>query len=225
MYFSLPNNLPSSLDPLSSHGPYLRYKLHICFKRFETLCMNIERDFRIIVKAAPSPNSHPTYLSPVVANKNRSEFTVYATLSDRRGFFAPGDNVLLNLELRNPNHNTISSLSIYLVQHRHVGIGGHCKQTVAFADVPHLRGFSIENFRDTVQLRIPDDYIIPSFYYMTPRSTTRPIVVTYMLRIKAKINGLFNDFILDLPIRIHSMEIYNEEEAPPPPYEVAIARL
>ncbi len=228
MYFALPTFLPPSLNRLSPHGPYLRYKIHVVFERLKISRMNIHRDFRIVVIAAPSSNLPPTYLPTEVTNKNRSDVTVHATLTDQRSSFAPGDNFLLHLELHNPNHKPINGLSIYLVQRRNLWIGKHCKQTIPLLDVPHLRGFSGENYRKTLQLTIPDDNrIIPSFYYMPPGRSRNPIAVKYMLKIKVKTRGFFNDFILDLPISVHSMEMCmpssNEEEEPPPPYDVAIA--
>ena len=138
----------------------------------------------------------------MAANINGSAVTACATLIDQRSSFAPGDNFLLNVELDNPNHNMINSLSY--------------KQTIRLVNVPHLRGFSIENYRDTLQLTIPNDNsIIPSFHYMPPGCSRHPIAVQFMLKIKEKTNGLFNDFILDLSIGVHSMEMYN--------YEVALA--
>jgi hypothetical protein len=69
--------------------------------------------------------------------------------------------------------------------------------------------------------------MIPSYYYMPPGYSRSPIAVKYILKIKVKTHGFFNDFILELPIRVHSIGMYmpssNEEEAPPPSYEVAIA--
>jgi hypothetical protein len=224
----LPIFLPPTLNRLFSHGPYLRYNLCVGFERLEIFRLNIYRDFRIVVIAAPSSDSLPTYLPIETENKNRIDVTARATLTDQRSSFAPGDNFLLNLELHNPNHKTINGLSIYLVQHRNVGIGGHCKQTIPLVDLPHLQEFSGENYRETLQLTIPNDNrMIPSFYYMPPGYSRSPIAVQYRLKIKVKTHGFFNDFILDLPIRVHSIGMYmpssNEEEAPPPSYEVAIA--
>ena len=230
MWFSLPTFLPPSLNRLSSHGPYLRYKICVVFERqrLETFRMNIYRDFRIVVIAAPSFNSQPTYLPIVAVNRNRSDVTVRATLTDRMSSFAPGDTFLLNLELENPNHNTINGLSIYLVQHRSVGIGEHCKQNITHVDLSHLRGFSGKTYCETLQLAIPNDNrIIPSFYYMPPECSRQPIAVKYMLKIKVKTYGFFNDFVLALPIGVHSIEMHmpssHEEEEPPPSYDVAIA--
>ena len=228
MYFALPTFLPPTLNRLSSHGPYLRYKIRVVFERLEIFSMNIYRDFRFVVIAAPSSNLQPTYLPIVAENRNRSDVTARATLTDQRSSFAPGDSFLLNLELQNPNHNTINGLSIYLVQHRSVGIGEHCKQTIVRVDLSHLRGFSGNNYRETLQLVIPNDNrIIPSFYYMPSGHPRKPIVVKYMLEIKVKTHGFFNDFALALPIGVHSVEMYmpssNEEEAPPPSYDIAIA--
>lgn len=164
----------------------------------------------------------------MAVNRNRSDVTVRATLTDRRSSFAAGDNFLLNLELENPNNNTINGLSIHLVQHRSVWIGEHCKQNITHVDLSHLRGFSGKNYRETLQLAIPNDNrIIPSFYYMPSECSRQPIAVKYILEIKVKTFGFFNDFVLALPIRVHSIEIYmpssHEEEEPPPSYDVAIA--
>jgi hypothetical protein len=192
--------------------------------------MNIYRKFPIRVIASPLSYLQPSYLPTEAKNKNHTDVTVHAALlADRNGSFASGDNFLLNIELHNPNHNTIKCLSIDLLQHRNIGMGKHCEQTIALLDVAHLREFSGQNYRETLQLTIPEDNrIIPSFYYMPPTSSRKPIAVKYMLELQVKIHGFFKDFNLNIPIVLHSREMYmapppNEEEAPPPSYDFAIA--
>jgi len=190
--------------------------------------MNILREFLILVTACPSFYSQPSHLPAEAKKENRSDVTVHAILANRTGSFAPGDNFLFNIELHNPNHNTIKCLSIDLVQHRNIGMGKHCEQTIPLLDLPHLREFSGENYRETLQLTIPDDdRMIPSFYYMPPAFSEKPIAVEYMLKVGVKTHGFFKDFILNIPIVLHSMEMYmqapTEEEAAPPSYDFAIA--
>ncbi len=228
IFFSLPNYLPPSLNRLSTHGPYVRYKVRVVFERPEEYRMNIRREFPIFVIACPLSYSQPSYLPAEAEKKNRSNVTVHAALADRNGSFASGDNFLLNIELHNPNHNTIKCLSINLVQHRNIAMGKHCAQTIPLLDLPHLREFSGENYRETLQLTIPDDdRIIPSFYYMPPAFSGKPISVDYMLELEVKTHGFFKNFNLNIPIVLHSREMYmappNEEEAPPPSYDFAIA--
>jgi len=87
-------------------------------------------------------------------------------------------------------------------------MGKHCKQTIPLVDLPHLQEFSGENYRKTLQLKIPDDdRIIPSFYYMSPAFSREPISVEYMLKLEVKTHGFFNDFTLNLPIRVQSTKI------------------
>jgi len=123
----------------------------------------------------------------------------------------------------------LKSLSIDLIQHCNKAMGKHCKQTIPVLDLPHLREFSGESYREALQLTIPDDdRIIPSFYYMLPTFSEKPIVVEYVLKLKVNIHGFFKDFILNTPIVLRSMEMYmpplDEQEAPPPPYHAAIAK-
>jgi hypothetical protein len=130
--------------------------------------------------------------------------------------------------LHNPNHKRIKGLSIDLVQHRNTVIHKYCEETIPLVDLPHLREFSGESYREALQLTIPDDdRIIPSFYYMLPTFSEKPIAVEYVLKLKVKTHGFFKDFILNIPIVLRSMEMYrptlDEQEAPPPSYDVAIA--
>lgn len=228
MSLSLPTFLPPSLNRLSTHGPYVRYKVRVTFERPEKYRMNIRREFPILIIACPSSYSHLSSLPTEAKNKNRSDVTVHASLADRNSSLAPGDSFLLNIELHNPNHNTIKCLAIDLIQHRTIAMGKHCELTIPLLDLPHLREFSGENYRETLELTIPDDdRIIPSFYYMRPEFSGNPIAVEYILKLGVKTHGFFKDFVLNIPIVLHSMEMYmvppSEEEAPPPSYEFAIA--
>ena len=85
-----------------------------------------------------------------------------------------------------------------------------------------------ENHRETLQLTMPDDdRIVPSFYYKSSEFSGNPISMKYMLRIEVKVRGFFKDFNLNIAIIVHAKKRYiapsNEDEAPPPSYDVAIA--
>jgi hypothetical protein len=190
--------------------------------------MNVRRKFPILVNAHPSSYLYPSFLPIEVTNKNSSDVTLHAVMAGQNGLLAPGDSFLLNVELHNPNHLKIKYLPIHLVQHRAIGMGGHCALTISLLDLPHLREFSGEYYRETVELTIPDDdRVIPSFYYMPSTFSGKPIAVEYMLKLEVKIHGFFKNFILNIPVNLQSMEIYmeasNEEEAPPPSYDFVVA--
>jgi len=228
MSFSLPSFLPPSLNRLSTHDPYVCYKIRVVLERPEKHEMNIHRDFPVLIITSPSSYSHPSHFPAEAENTNRNDVTVHAALADRNASFAPGDNFLLDIELHNPNHNTIKSLSIDLIQHRTVAMGKDCKQTIPLLDLLHLREFSGENHHETLKLTIPDDdRIIPSFYYRYPTFSEKPIAVEYTLELGVKTHGFCKDIILNIPIVLHSREVYmappNEEEAAPPSYDFAIA--
>jgi len=108
-------------------------------------------------------------------------------------------------------------------------MGEHCEQTIPLVDLSHLREFSGESYCEALQLTIPhDDRIIPSFYYMQPTFSEKPIVVEYVLKLKVRAHVFFKNFILNIPIVLRSMEMYipppDKQEVPPPPYHVAIAK-
>ena len=190
--------------------------------------MNIRQQFQILAIAFPTLHSQPSYLPTAAKNKNHSEVSVHASLADGNGSFAPGDHFLLHIDLNNPNHNMIKSISVDLVQHRHIGIGRNCEHIIPLVDVPSVRKFCSKNYWQTLSLNIPDDgRIIPSFYYMSSEFSGKPITVEYKLRLQVKIHGFSKDFNLNIPIVLHSMkicmELHNEEVAPPRTYDLAIA--
>jgi len=189
---------------------------------------DIQQGFSILVTAAPSSNLQASYVPIEAEDKNYSDVAVRAILADQKRSFAPGDNFLLNIELENPKNNTINGLSIELVQYRKIALGDPSKHIITVWDVPHLRGFTDGNYHDTLQFTIPDDNrMTPSFYYTPQWSTGDPIALVYMIKLKVRINGLFKDITLKLPISVHSKEMCmispKEEEAPPPSYDVPIA--
>ena len=63
----------------------------------------------------------------------------------------------------------------------------HCKQTITLLDLTHLRELSDENYREMLQLAIPNDNrIIISFYYMSWEFSKKSVSVDYMLKIEVK---------------------------------------
>jgi hypothetical protein len=214
---------------LSTHGPFIRYHIRVDFERPEMFKMNICRDFPILVIAHPSSYVCPSFLPVEAENKNRNDVTLHAVLADRGSPLTPGGSFLLNVELHNPNHATIKCLSIDLVQHRAIWMGGHCALTISLLDLPHLREFSGEHYQETLELKIPtDNRVIPSFHYMPSTFSEQPIAVQYMLKLEVKIHGFFKNFILNIPIVVHPKQTYmeapEEEEAPPPSYDFVVAK-
>jgi hypothetical protein len=62
---------------------------------------------------------------------------------------------------------------------------------------------------------------------MPPTPSRKPIAVEYILKLEVIMHGFFDNFTLNIPVVLHSMEIYteafNEEEAPPPSYDSVVA--
>lgn len=92
--------------------------------RPEIFRKNISHGFPILVNAATSSNLQSSHIIIETENKNHSDIAVHATLITEKSSIATGDNFLLKIELHNPNHKTIKDLSIYLLQHRKMGVGG-----------------------------------------------------------------------------------------------------
>lgn len=231
MTFSLPDFLPPSLNQLSTHGPYIRYKIRVVLERPEIYKTNVHRSFPIVVIARPSSHPYPSFLPLEAENKNRSDVSLHAALIDQNGPLAPGDSFLLDVEFHNPKHLTVKSLPIDLMQHRTVWMGGNCSLIIPLVKLPHLHEFSGEYYHETLKLTIPnDDRIISSFYYMPPTSSEKPIIVEYMLKLEVKMHGFFTNFILNIPIVLHSREGYinisMEEDVspPPPPYDFVVEK-
>ncbi|CAF0894625.1 unnamed protein product [Adineta steineri] len=227
--FSLADFLPPTLNQLSSHGPYIHYKVRVVFERPEKLKKNVHQDFFVFVVANPSSNLHSTYLPLEATNNNRSDVTLKSALVDRNGPLTPGDIFLLNVELDNPKHTTIKCVSIDLVQHRTIAMGGHCELTIFLSEISQLQEFSGEHFRETLKLAIPaDNRIVSSFHYLSPTFSNKPIAVEYMIKLEVKAHGLFKNFIVNIPIVIQStqmhMEIPNQDEEQLPSYDAAIEK-
>jgi hypothetical protein len=185
--------------------------------------MNVRREFPIAIIARPSSCAYPSLVPVEADSKNRSDVTLHAVLPGRDCPLTPGGSFLLNVELDNPNHLTIKCLLIDLVQPRAIGTGGHCALDIPLLNLPHLQEFSGEHYHETLELTIPMDYgVIPTFHHMSPTFSGKPIAVEYMLKLEVKIHGFFKNFILNIPVVVHS-EQTNIEEVAPPPYAFALA--
>jgi len=184
--------------------------------------MSIRRKFPILVIAHPLCYLYPSFLPVETTNNNGTDITLHAVLAGQNGALAPGDCFLLNVELHNPHHLRIKCVSIDLVQRRTIGMDGHCALTISLLDLPHLRGFSGESYRETVELTIPTGYqVIPPFYYIPSAFSGKPIAVEYMLKLEVKIRGFFKNPILNISVVLRSNQTYME--APPPPYDLVVA--
>jgi hypothetical protein len=95
--FSLPAFLPPSPNQLSTHGPFIRYKIRVVFGRPEIYKRNVCRDFYILVIARPSATPYSSFFPIEAKIKNRSDITLHAVLPGRSRPLTPGDSFLLNI--------------------------------------------------------------------------------------------------------------------------------
>jgi hypothetical protein len=193
---SLTDYLPPTAD-LSDSYPFVRYYLEVVIDKSWYKSNKEERKYLVVF---PRVNllQNPQCLTPIVyKNQNRKNITLKATL-DKSGY-VPGETIQFILEIENPRKILIKNIDFSILQSCKIEgetIGYMISQTI----LPNIVNSKDQQIRQIFSRTIPYGLISPSYQFQGGIKETVSIKIDYFLRFAVKIEGIFTDFNVDIPI-------------------------
>lgn len=203
----LPNHLPPTLTPASSEHAYVKYYMQI-----------------MLDKPWSSPSAIPTYsliVSPRVnlfhinnaqglvqfSNQNRKKLQLNCVLLNN-GVVA-GQHLSIQIDLQNPKGCQIKRIEATFIQHRQ--IAGIRNQNIIFnCNLPGINKFQETVLKQNFDLTVPVSYLPPTYEYTTiDIDPFISVFVHYELLLSVKMNGIFTDFQVNIPVNVGTESIFD----------------
>jgi hypothetical protein len=195
----LSNSLPPSVQTTDSNDPFIHYFLLITFVRPEFLKSNVEKTCPIaVVKNSPLPVN---VIKPKEEGKSRKD--VHLRIILHKNVVVAGQNILFDVELKNPKKKRINRISVSLIQTLELGPTNTNQLYVVKQDLEKIQKFEWTHFNDTFQLQVPRT-TLPTFSFSLPTNSTQQwrAAASYLLKFEAHRPGWFTNIALSLPVNI-----------------------
>jgi hypothetical protein len=198
--FKIPLNesLPPSLNKPESF-PHVRYYLEVII---DTPWYKPQQWEKIYLTIFPHINllDNPQYLkSSTFRNSNRQDIHLTGTIS-KLGY-VPGESINLSLEIHNPQNVLIRHINLTMLQLYQISTND--RTNILFQTIlPKICNLTDEKVKETFSILIPSNPIPPTYQLRGKIKGLVVVNLSYVFRLTLKVEGIFNNFYVDIPIII-----------------------
>ena len=190
--------LPPTINAPASY-PHVRYYLQVVIDK-PWYKPNTRETRYLTVYPRVNLLQNPQCLVPTIfGNHNRKDIILKGTLN-KLGY-VPGESISISLEIENPRKVLVKRLELIMLQSYYIGRN---QRVTSFFRVilPNILERIDEQIRETFVLTIPSQPIPPSYQFQG--GIQRPAIanIHYFFRLEVKVQGIFADFSVDIPITI-----------------------
>ncbi|CAF1475765.1 unnamed protein product [Adineta ricciae] len=194
---SLDEHLPPTMNQPQLY-PNVRYYLQVVIDKSWYKPSTKERK---IVAVYPHVNlsDNPQCLQlTTFGNHNRKDLTLKGTLN--KSGFVPGESVQIKLEIANPQRLLIKNIICSIFQIFCIGPIKR-ESNILQSLVPNIMNSRAMQFNETFSIEIPGNITLaPSYKYQSASQQAAIVVNDYVVRFAVKVEGLFDNFEVNVPI-------------------------
>ncbi|CAF1232387.1 unnamed protein product [Rotaria magnacalcarata] len=191
-------HLPPTINE-SNKYPRVRYYLKFVIDK-PWYKRNADETLYLTVFPHINLSSNPQCLAPsLFGDHNRKDVTVKGTI-DKLGY-VPGETITGKLEIENPRRILLKKLHLSLVQQSRIECNTH-KVTIFEMILPTITNTRQEQIVERFSLAIPQTYVAPSYQFMGGFHHTANVNISYMLEFNVKIEGMFTNLNINIPITL-----------------------
>ncbi|CAF0815406.1 unnamed protein product [Adineta ricciae] len=207
----LPSQLPPSLNLPQSY-PHVRYYLKLVmdkpwYKRNATEIlyltvfprMDLLHDAQLLT---------PTLFS----DHNRNDVTLKGTI--HKLAYLPGETITGTLEIINPRRSVLKQIKLLLIQHYKIECNTKQEKLVDII-LPIVDHRNDEYIMDKFSLTVPSIPLPPSYDFHDGYDHKTHVNIHYNLEFQVKIEGMFTNFDIPVPITIASISDMNSNNYEP----------
>jgi hypothetical protein len=198
--FQIPlnNSLPPSINKPESF-PHVRYYLEVIIDTPWYKPQQWEKKYLTIF---PHINLlyNPQYLkSSTFRNSNRQDIHLTGTIN-KLGY-VPDEPINLSLEIHNPQKVLIKHINLTMFQLYRINTND--RTNILFQTVlPKIFNLKDEKINETFSILIPSNPIPPTYQLRGKFKASIAVNLSYVLRLTVKVEGIFTNFYVDIPIII-----------------------
>jgi hypothetical protein len=198
--FQIPliSHLPPTINQPKSY-PHVRYYLQVIIHRPGYKPYIRETKY---VKVHPRVNllQNPECLQATEFRyQNRKDITLKAKLN--RTGYVPGETIQITLKIENPRQILIQHIDFSLVQAYRIE---NCRREYPIFQktLPIILNIKDEQITETFSIIIPTVPLPPTYTFPERHQRFAFVNIRYMLKLAVKVNGIFNNFDIDMPIKL-----------------------
>jgi hypothetical protein len=135
----------------------------------------------------------------IFGNHNRKDIILKGTLN-KLGY-VPGELIIFTLEIENPRTVLIKNIEALMLQSYQIGRNSR-GYTIFQTVLPNILNSKDPQMRETFSIVIPSVPIPPSYQFQGGLRTAAFVNLHYMLRFAVKVEGMFTNFDVNIPITL-----------------------
>ena len=195
---SLTKHLPPTINAPQSY-PNVRYYLQVVIDR-PWYKPNIRELRYLTIYPRLNVLQNPQCLQSIIfKNENRKEMTLKGSIH-KKGY-VPGESINLTLEIENPKQVSIRLIDLFIFQS--YKIEGNTDQYKLFqTTLPNIQNIKDREIRGTFFVTIPSILLPPSYHFHGVIQKSISINIHYFIRLVVKVEGIFTNLDIDIPIII-----------------------
>ncbi|CAF0947432.1 unnamed protein product [Adineta steineri] len=208
--FQLPDYLPPTLNKLPNY-PHVKYYLRVRIYRKGSIVIN--KVIKYVTKIYPRVNllKNLEWLKPIHNTYIDNNVILYVTLN--KSGYVPGEVIYMTLQIENPLKALIQRIDFSIIKNHVIGRyickdtilltdGCKCKDTIFKITLPKILNLKDEQIQEVFDVIIPSLLLPPSYVSHEEILKNVYIDISYKLELAIKIQGIFNDFYVDIPITL-----------------------
>ncbi|CAF3999884.1 unnamed protein product, partial [Adineta steineri] len=208
--FQLPDYLPPTINKRQNY-PHVKYYLQV--KIYKEGSILINKVIKYLTKVYPRVNllENLECLEPIHKTYNDNNVILYVTLN--KSGYVSGEVIYMTLQIENPLKALIQRIDFSIIKNHVIGRyickdtilltdGCKCKDTIFKITLPKILNLKDEQIQEVFDVIIPSLLLPPSYVSHEEILENVYIDISYKLELAIKIQGIFNDFYVDIPITL-----------------------
>jgi hypothetical protein len=198
--FKIPliNSLLPSINKTESF-PRVRYYLEVVIDKPWYKAQGWERKYLTIFPHVNLLKNPQCLLSYIFGNSNKQDIHLRSTIN-KLGY-VPNESINILLEIHNPQKVLIKHINLKVFQFYQIG-PNTCQNILFQGILPKISNLKDERIKETFSILIPSNPIPPTYQLRGKIKGLVVVNISYMLRLTAKVEGIFTNINADIPIII-----------------------
>ncbi|UJR11045.1 hypothetical protein I4U23_015229 [Adineta vaga] len=195
---SLTDYLPPTLNYPHAY-PHVRYYLQVVIDKPWYKPNTRETQYLSVYPRVNLLHMPQCLVSTCFGNQNRKHITLRGTLN-KLGY-VPGELITFTLDIDNPRKVLIQHIDLSMLQSYRIGQNTR-GYTIFQTTLPKICNTKEQQIRETYAIVIPLVSMAPSYQFQGGITRSAFVNITYLLRFAVKVEGMFTDFDVKIPITV-----------------------
>ncbi|CAF1183232.1 unnamed protein product [Rotaria sordida] len=215
---SLTDYLPPTINQPLSY-PHVRYYLQVVIDKSWYKPNTRETKYLTVFPRVNLLQNPQCLISTMFGNQNRKDIVLKGSLN-KLGY-VPGEAIHITLDIDNSRRVLIQRIVLSLLQSYQIGRNSR-GYTVFQTILPNILNIRDQQRREPFSIIMPSVPIPPSYQFQGGLQRLALVNISYILRLAVKVEGLFTNFDVNIPITIGT-EPYLDSNQQPTPNSVTVS--